>query len=82
MTYDLAPKLARVLTGYCRPVQPGDVVGLRGLTAAAPLFEALYEEIVRRGGHPVVRVDGEVFYKDGEFAPGPAIQRDAGQQRR
>ena len=52
MTADFAPKLAHVLTSYCRPVQPGDHVIIRSTTAAEPLLEALIEAVLKRGGHP------------------------------
>ncbi len=52
-TYDFAPKLARVLAGYCRPVQPEDYVLVNASTEAAPLVETLVAEILDRGGHPV-----------------------------
>jgi aminopeptidase len=56
MTSDFAPRLARVLTEYCRPVQPGDYVVINASIEAAPLVEALYEAILRCGGNPVPRV--------------------------
>ncbi|NDJ75686.1 MAG: aminopeptidase [Chloroflexi bacterium] len=52
MTYDFAPKLARVLTEYCRPIQRGDYVIIRGAAVAEPIIEALVEAVFRRGGHP------------------------------
>ena len=56
MTADFAPRLARVLTEYCRPVKPGDAVLINTTTAAAPLVEALVEAVLRRGGYPMTRV--------------------------
>ncbi len=56
MTYDFAPKLAAVLTGYCRPVQPGDYVAINAPVAAEPLVEALVEAVLKRGGIPNVQV--------------------------
>ena len=56
MTHDFAPKLAAVLTGYCRPVQPGDHVAINTSTAAAPLVEALVEAVLKRGGYPDVNL--------------------------
>jgi aminopeptidase len=56
MFEDFAPKLADVLTRYSAPVNPGDKVGIIGSTSAAPLIEALYEAVLRRGGHPIVDV--------------------------
>ncbi|NLF77181.1 MAG: aminopeptidase, partial [Chloroflexi bacterium] len=45
MTADFAPRLARVLTEYCRPVKPGDAVLINAPTAAEPLVEALVEAV-------------------------------------
>ena len=54
MYEDFAPKLARVLTEYSQPVEPGQRVTIAAETAAMPLIEALYEAVLRRGGFPVV----------------------------
>jgi aminopeptidase len=54
MNPDFAPKLARVLTEYSQPVNPGDYVVIRGEMQAMPAIEALYEAVLRRGGHPTV----------------------------
>lgn len=56
MTADFAPRLARVLTEYCRPVHPGDAVLISAPVAAEPLVEALVEAVLRRGGYPMTRV--------------------------
>ncbi len=60
-------KLAQVLTDYSTQVQAGDVVRLRGAPVATPLLEALYEAVLDRGAHPLVRCapDGlqELFYR-------------------
>ena len=56
MVFDFAPRLARVLTEYCRPVHPGDAVVISAPTAAEPLVEALVEAVLRRGGYPMTRV--------------------------
>ncbi|MCD4685570.1 MAG: aminopeptidase [Anaerolineae bacterium] len=53
-TYDFAPKLARVLTEYCRPVGDGDYVLINGSTTATPLVEALFAAVLDRGGLPTV----------------------------
>ncbi len=54
MIPDFAPRLARVLTEYCRPVQEGDKVAIMTSTAAEPLVEALVEAVLRQGGHPLL----------------------------
>ncbi|MBN1679035.1 MAG: aminopeptidase [Anaerolineae bacterium] len=56
MIADFAPRLARVLTEYCRPVQKGDLVMITSTTEAEPLILALYEAVLKRGGNPVVRL--------------------------
>jgi len=51
------PRLARwadVLVEYCIAAQPGDVVGVTGGVAAAPLFAALHRALLARGAHPVM----------------------------
>jgi aminopeptidase len=53
---DFAPRLAHILTEFSIPVQKGDYVVITGSTMAEPLILALYEAVLRRGGHPIVRV--------------------------
>ncbi|NDJ79169.1 MAG: aminopeptidase, partial [Chloroflexi bacterium] len=64
---DFAPKLAKVLTEYSQPVNPGDTVTIYGAADAMPLVEALYEAVLRRGGHPTVELRysqlQEMFYR-------------------
>lgn len=50
---DMAAKMASVITAYSQPISPGDRVLISGNTHTAPLVEALYEAIIRRGGHPI-----------------------------
>ena len=57
MNSDFAPKLAKILTEYCRPVHEGDYVLIRAAIVAEPLIEALYEAVLKRGGNPHVVVD-------------------------
>src|SRR5215211_6670030 len=47
-------KWARTMADYSVAVQPGDVVAITGGVAAEPLFRALYREVLRRGGRPVL----------------------------
>lgn len=65
MYEDFAVKMAKVITEYSQPVQPGDVVLVQSNTLAEPLSRALYEAILRRGGHPTVFTQlpglGELF---------------------
>ncbi len=52
----LAHDMAKVLTEYSSPVQPGEYVTVAGnLLTSMPLVEALYEAILRRGGIPNVQ---------------------------
>ncbi len=51
MLDDFAPKLARVLTEYCCPIQKGDYVDISAGFAAEPLVDAIYENVIRCGGH-------------------------------
>lgn len=56
MLHDLAPRMAQVLTDYSADIKPGDYVGIVGSTLAEPWIKAMYEAVLRRGGHPFVRV--------------------------
>ena len=47
-------KLADVLVNYSVAVQPGDRVAIQGETPAAELIKAVYTEVLRAGGHPLV----------------------------
>lgn len=49
-------RLASVLVRYSVGVKKGDVIRLRMPTSAEPLLLAVYKEVVRAGGHPVVRM--------------------------
>jgi len=51
------PRLARwadVLVDYCVAAKPGEVVGVTGGVAAAPLLRAVHHALVVRGAHPVL----------------------------
>ncbi len=50
---DFAPRLAQILTEYSQPIQKGDYVLITTSTAAKPIVLALYEAVLRRGGHPI-----------------------------
>jgi len=47
-----AERLAAVLVRYSTSIQPGDLVAIQGTPEAAPLLLAVYEEVLRAGGHP------------------------------
>jgi aminopeptidase len=53
--------LARILVGYSTEVKEGELVSIDGENAAEPLLLAVYEEVLRAGGHPILNVslDGQ-----------------------
>jgi aminopeptidase len=51
-----AANLAKILVGYSTKVKEGDVVAIDGDATAEPLLLAVYEEVLKAGGHPVVNV--------------------------
>jgi aminopeptidase len=62
-----ADALARILVHYSTGVRDGDVVLVQGESAAEPLALAVYEEVVKTGGLPLVELmmEGQAaaFYK-------------------
>ena len=62
-------KLAQVLVHYSVAVKPDDKVILQGGPIAEPLLKALYVEVLKAGGHPMVMTAlpglGELLYKHG-----------------
>lgn len=54
--------LAKILVGYSTKVKEGEVVSIDGENAAAPLLLAVYEEVLKAGGNPVLNValDGQI----------------------
>jgi len=59
-------RLAQVAVEYSTRIKKGDLVIIRGDVIAKPLLFALYEQVVRKGAHPVLRptLDGlsTLFY--------------------
>ena len=55
-------RLAKILVGYSTGVKEGEVVSIDGENAAAPLLLAVYEEVLKAGGNPVLNValDGQI----------------------
>jgi aminopeptidase len=51
-----ADALARVLVRYSAPVKAGDVCVISTETAAEPLAQAVYEEVLSAGGFPIVNL--------------------------
>jgi aminopeptidase len=60
-------KLAKIVVDYSLDVQHDENVIISGSTEAEPFIIALYEEILIKGGHPVLKVTlpglTEIFYK-------------------
>ncbi len=60
--------LARILVGYSTKVGAGETCIIEGSTAAEPLVGAVYEEVLRAGGHPIVSLsfDGQsaTYYRE------------------
>ena len=48
--------LARILVGYSTKVEEGDTVAIDGASPAEPLLQAVYEEVLKAGGLPVVQM--------------------------
>ena len=62
-----AEALAQILVRYSTKVVEGDVCVVQGTTTAEPLVQAVYEEVLRAGGHPIVQMAPEeasaAFYR-------------------
>jgi len=54
-----AERLAQILVHYSTKVQKGDRCIIQSTTTAEPLIQAVYEEVLRAGGHPVLNVSTE-----------------------
>ena len=56
MSTELAVQMAKILTEYSSPVQPGDYVTIIGNpSTVSPLAEALFHAVLKRGGFPNVQ---------------------------
>ena len=51
-----AAALAQILVRYSTRVSKGDVCAIQSSTAAEPLVQAVYEEVLRAGGLPIVQL--------------------------
>jgi len=49
-------KLADVLVNYSTKVQPGQLVLIKGDPIAMPLIEAIFEYVLKAGGHPTLKL--------------------------
>ena len=60
-------KWARLLVNYSIEVKESDIVLIRGTTNTVDLVKACYEEVLKKGAHPLVRLSFEeqsyIFYK-------------------
>ena len=60
-------RLATVLVHYSTHIEPGDLVVIQGMPPAEPLLLAVYEEVLKAGGHPhlLVTLPGveEAFFR-------------------
>ena len=54
-----ADALAQILVRYSTNVQPDDVCVVQSTTDAEPLVQAIYEEILRAGGLPIMQLSTE-----------------------
>ena len=57
MQDDVIARWADLLVNYCLKVEPGETIALSAEVLGRPLVEACYKAIVRRGGHPLVRLE-------------------------
>jgi len=61
---------AKLLAHYSIYAKKGETIGVEGPDLAAPLFEALYEELLRAGAFPVIRMTPanatEIFMREGQ----------------
>ena len=51
-----AEALAQILVRYSTRVQKGDVCVIQSTTAAEVLVQAVYEEVLRAGGYPIIQL--------------------------
>ena len=54
-----AQRLAQVLVRYSTEVKPGELCTIEGDSPAQELIQAVYEEVLRAGGHPIVLMNPE-----------------------
>ncbi len=66
MTDPRVEKFAQILVEHSAQIRPGDRVLIEATTAASPLVAALYEAILKHGGHPQPLLDlpeqDEIFF--------------------
>src|SRR5215210_1370546 len=57
MTDAVIARWADLLADYCLRVAPGETILIASELEARPLVEACYRALVRRGAHPLVRLE-------------------------
>lgn len=63
MTGSTIARWADLLVDYCLRVQPGETILIGSELEARPLIEACFRAVVRRGAHPLVRVELPGLYE-------------------
>jgi aminopeptidase len=62
-------KFAELLVKYSIYAKPRETIGVEGSSEAEPLFEAVYEEMLKAGAYPILRMTPrnavEVFFRSG-----------------
>ncbi|MBU0677245.1 MAG: aminopeptidase [Verrucomicrobia bacterium] len=70
MTDTRVKNLAKILCKYCMKAQPEENIGIHSTTEAEPLVVEFYEELIKAGANPVVRIaparTSEIFYRYGK----------------
>lgn len=63
-------KFAQLLAHYSIYAKKGETIGVEGPDTTAPLMEAVYEELLRAGAFPILRMTParatEIFFKSGQ----------------
>lgn len=61
---------AKLLAHYSIYAKTGETIGVEGPDTTAPLIEAVYEELLRAGAYPIIRMSPvnltEIFMKEGQ----------------
>jgi aminopeptidase len=72
MVDERVKNLAKILVGYSIKVKKGDTVLVSSGTAAEPLVMCVYEELLRKGAFPVIKImpdrAQEIFFESGKKA--------------
>ena len=78
MVHPLTEKWARLLTAYCAEVQAGEVVSVNIDAAAEPLARAVYREVLRAGGVPLLHMNyPEILADTLELGSDASFERSA-----